>query len=260
MSFLDDIIDVGKGIWDLATGSGVVGGIVKSAGLGFLLNQVTNSINKDNEKPETANNNRPDPGVREQVDPDTNHSVPVVYGQAYLGGIVTDAVLTNDNKTMWYCITICEKTGTKLSDKQPSQISVDAVYWNQNKINFQSDGITAASFTDESGNTSDSVSGLIRVYPFTGGSNSPSKITGQALGNTQPAYNIFPNWTSNHTMNDLVFVLIRVDYSQEKKVTGLGNMEFKIKNTMTQPGDCLHDYMTNERYGAGIKAEEIYGE
>jgi hypothetical protein len=29
---------------------------------------------------------------------------------------------------------------------------------------------------------------------------------------------------------------------------------------MTQPGDCLLDYMTNTRYGAGIAAQEIRSE
>jgi hypothetical protein len=59
-------------------------------------------------------------------------------------------------------------------------------------------------------------------------------------------------------MSDLVFAIIRLDYDAEKNVTGLGNVRFKISNSMTQPGDCLYDYMTNTRYGAGIDPTEIY--
>jgi hypothetical protein len=34
-------------------------------------------------------------------------------------------------------------------------------------------------------------------------------------------------------------------------------MRFKIQNSMTLPGDCIYDYMTNTRYGAGIDPAEI---
>jgi hypothetical protein len=59
-------------------------------------------------------------------------------------------------------------------------------------------------------------------------------------------------------MTNLCFALIRIDYNREKNVTGLGDIKFVIENSMTKPGDCLYDYMTNTRYGAGISAEEIY--
>jgi hypothetical protein len=58
-------------------------------------------------------------------------------------------------------------------------------------------------------------------------------------------------------MDELVFALIKVRYSKEKGITGIGNIEFKVKNTMSQAGDCINDYLTNTRYGAGITIEEI---
>ena len=68
-----------------------------------------------------------------------------------------------------------------------------------------------------------------------------------------------PNWASaTHAMNDLLFAVVRVDYNRDKNVTGLGDMLFHIQNNMYLPGDCLYDYMTNTRYGAGISASEIY--
>lgn len=256
MSFLDDILDVGSSVWNMVTGPSTGGAIARAAALGYMLNEVTASINKDNQKPAAADSNKPDPGVREQVDPNTDHAIPVVYGTAFLGGIVTDAVLTNSNQTMWYCITICEKTGPHLSGS-PSTISIDKVYWDQNVVNFKSDGVTVASFSNEEGTvTSDNPADLIKFYFFSGGSTSPIPV----LGYSQPsaaAYSLFPNWTANHTMNDLVFVLIRVDYNKQKGITGLGNIEFKVRNSLTDPGDVLNDYMTNTRYGAGIPAEEI---
>ena len=260
MSFLDSILDVGGSAWSTLTGPGVAGGIARAAILGVMLNEVNKSINSENEQTDAAQSDTADYGVREQVDPNTESSIPLVYGQAFIGGNITDAALTNDNQTMWYCITLCERTGVKLSDNQQSQIAFQEIYWNRNRIIFQSDGVTAAAFVDDDGVTSDSINGLIRFYPFSGNSTLPIKITGQASGNTTAAYSLFPNWTANHMMNDLIFCLVRVDYSAEKQVTGLGTMEFKLNNSMTLTGDCVYDYMTNERYGAGITAEEIRAE
>jgi 1-deoxy-D-xylulose 5-phosphate reductoisomerase len=58
-------------------------------------------------------------------------------------------------------------------------------------------------------------------------------------------------------MNNLVFAIVEVTYNKTKNVTSLPNMSFAIQNSMTMPGDCLWDYMTNTRYGAGIPASEI---
>jgi hypothetical protein len=59
-------------------------------------------------------------------------------------------------------------------------------------------------------------------------------------------------------MNNLAFAIVRIDYDKEKDVTSLGEFKFRINNTMYQAGDCLYDYMTNTRYGAGIDSGEIY--
>jgi len=218
MSFLDTILDYGKSFLGSVTGSGAVGGIARSAALGFLLKKVTDSINKDNQKPETATSTTPDPGVRLQVNPNTEHAVPVVYGTTFLGGIVTDARITNSNQTMWYCITICEKTGN-LINGTPSQISFQEIYWNKARVNLQADGVTAASVVDDDGITSDNVNGLIKFYCFSGSSTAPVSPVGYTNPNLVPAYTLFPEWTNQNQMNDLVFVLVRIDYNKYKQVT-----------------------------------------
>lgn len=257
-SFLDDIIDVGSGLWKSFTGSGTGPAIARATALGFLLKEVTDSINKDNQKPSPADTNKPDAGVRLQVQPDTQHAVPVVYGDAWLGGIVTDAQITNSNQTMWYCLTLCEKTGTLLSNGQSSVITFRDMYWDRNKITFQADGITVASFTDPEGNVDTNPAGLIKIYCFNGGSTSPTVPYGYTNGSLNFAYGLFPNWSTNHTMSNLVFALVRIDYNAEKNTTGLGDIEFRLSNSMNKPGDCIYDYMTNTRYGAGINPTEIY--
>jgi hypothetical protein len=254
MSWLDDLIDVGSSVLDFFTGNSIGANIAKTAVTGYALNKVTASINKDNEKPK-----EPDPGVRLQVQPDPEHKIPVVYGTTHIGGIVTDAILTNSNQSMFFCLTICEKTGnTGLGAGAASTFSFKNIYWDDQRLVFDSDGITVAKGVDRDGVDNTTLDGLVKVYCFAGSSSTPVVPFGYTNGSLSPAYSVFPDWTSNHTMNDLVFAIIRVDYNKEKSVTGLGNINFEIQNSMTQPGDCIFDYMTNTRYGAGIPAGEIY--
>lgn len=261
MSFLDDIIDFGSSALNYLTGNSVGGALARTAITGYVLSQTTESQNKQTELPpqaqtETAIAKTIDYGVREQVDPNTDTAIPVIYGTAFIGGSVTDAYMTSDNMTMWYCLTICEMTGNMINGT-PSQISFQEIYWNGTKVNFQSDAVTVASFVNDDGVVDENPNGLIQIYCFSGNSTLP---VGVGYGSPMPtfAYNLFPEWTNNHMMNDLVFALVKVTYNKEKNIQGLGNIEFKIRNTMTKPGDVINDYLTNTRYGCGIAAEEIY--
>ena len=102
MSFLDDIVDFASGAFSWFTGSSATAGLARTALTGYALNRVTASVVRENEAVRTADLTPPvDPGVRLQVNPDTEHRIPVVYGSAYLGGIVTDAFLTNSNQTLY---------------------------------------------------------------------------------------------------------------------------------------------------------------
>jgi hypothetical protein len=199
-----------------------------------------------------------DPGVRLQIDPDPENRVPVVYGRSYLGGLITDAVLTNNNQTMFFCITICEKTGVKFSDGQPSQFNFLDIYCEDNRIVFDSDGITVNSLVSRDGVIDTSVAGKIKVWCYRGSSSDPVSPAGYTNSGLQPAYSVMPNWTTSHVMSDLIFAIVRVDYNRDANITGLGAMTFYLENTMTQPGDCLFDLMTNSRYGAAIDSTEIY--
>lgn len=265
MSFLDSVVNMASSAWGWATGGSTSAGVARAAALAYMLRQVQKSINKDNDSDTGRSDSDyegipspPDPGVREQVDPDTENTIPVIYGQAHVGPRVIDAAMTNNNGTMWYALTICEQTGPHMSTGLPSKIDFLDVFWNSRKLNFGLDGFTVASMVDADGNVDENPKGLVRVYVYSGGSTSPVRILGKyGDGNSSPAYNLMPNWTTDHAMSDLVFAIVSVDYSKEKNVTGLGTMEFKIRNSLVMAGDCLYDYMTNSRYGAGIPPEEI---
>lgn len=259
-NFLDSILDLGSGLWKGFTGPGTGSAIARATALGYLLKQVQDSINKDSQRTETSNSNNPDYGTRLQINPSTETAIPLVYGEAFLGGAITDAALTNNNQTMWYCVTLCERTGTLLSTGQQSVITFENIYVNDNLVTFQTDGITVASLKDNDGNVNTDIAGLIKIYCFNNGSNNPVTPSGYSNASLQAAFTLFPNWTAFHTMNNLVFALVRIDYNKIKNVTGLGSINFKIRNTLTLPGDVLYDYMTNTRYGAGLPAAEIFDE
>jgi len=257
MSFLDDVLDVAGGVYDFFTGPSLGGQLARTALTGFALNQVVSSINKSNEQPQQATTATVDPGVRLQYDPDPNARVPVVYGRAALGGIITDAQLTNGNRTMFYCITLCEKTGVKLSDSAQSAFSFKNIYWDDCALKFASDGITVSGWVDREGNYNTDMAGNIKVYCYNG-SSTAGVVPYPYSGSVPNAYSVMPGWTSNHTMSDLIFAIVRVDYNASANIKGLGDLRFDLENSMNQPGDCLYDYMTNTRYGAGINYTGIY--
>lgn len=249
MSFLKDIVG-------FFTGNSIASSIAKIAALTFVSKKLNNSAIKANDTASTPVNI--DKGVRLQIEPAADNNIPVLYGSAYFGGIITDAVMTNTNKTMFYCLTLCEKTGTKLSDSQPSAFIFKDVYWNDQRMIFKNDGITVDYTVDRAGTVDRSLENQVKVYCYAGDSDTPVVPENYTNPSLDPAYDVMPNWTtSTHVMNDLVFSIIRVDYNREKNVTGLGNILFHIDNSMRLPGDVLNDYMTNSRYGAGIASEEI---
>lgn len=249
MSFIDSIVGFGKKALGFVTGDSIGGTLARTALLGYALNRVLKSANKGNEQQDT--------GTQITLDPDTEYKVPVLYGTAFVNGKITDAFLEPGNRNLWICLTLCEKTGN-LIDGQASAITFEELYIDNFRIGFKSDGYTVDNIWDDDGNGSDIWSGLIEVYPFSGGSTNPVPFQTNPGGNLANAYDIMPNWTSTDTMDNLVFCLIKFRYNKKQKLTTIGqDIKFKLSNSMTKPGDVLNDYLQNTRYGAGIPSTEI---
>lgn len=251
MSFIDNINTLGS---DTAgwLGSGSIGSAMATTAIaGLALSQISQSVNASN----TVNPNNKN---TIQVTPDTTNRIPVIYGAAFTGGVLVDAQISNDLQTMWYVYAISEKTGAKLSDGSDSTFIFREFYYNNQRLVLDNDGITALYSVDSNSVVDYSVAGLVKVYCFNGNSNTPMAPQLYNNGSLQPAYNIVANWTSTDVMNDLVFAVVEVHYSKEKNITSQPTMIFHVSNTMTLPGDCILDYATNTRYGAGIPAGEIY--
>lgn len=199
--------------------------------------------------------------TRLNIKTDANTPIPVVYGSAWTTGSVTDAQLNtlNGDCILSVCITLCEKTGTLMSDSTDSLITLKEVYMNNKRMIFGADGVTISGLEDpDTGEINTEVAGLVEIYPFSGGSLEPTFFSfTNDTGNTQPAYHVMPNWTTDHTMDNLVFAICKVKYKPEKGIDTLPDFEFQLSNTMRKPGDCIYDYLTSTRYGAGLSDEEI---
>ncbi len=68
--------------------------------VGFAINMVASTIVSSlfAPKPPSLNNelpSQPNPGSRQQLPPAGDNKLPVVYGKAYVGGIVTDMSISN---------------------------------------------------------------------------------------------------------------------------------------------------------------------
>ena len=255
MSFLDGIKNFGNKAKSFFKGNQTASTLVTTAALAYLVFKLNRNVNKDNDIDEVANI---DEGVRLQLPPATDHKIPVLYGTAFFGGIITDAQMTNNNKTMTYCLTLSETTQHKLSDSSGSTYTFKDVYLNDQRLVFKSDGFTVDYTVDRGGNFDRSISGLVKVYCYAGGSSSPSIPTGYTNASYPNAYSVMPNWgSSTHLMSNLLFAVVEVNYNREQGLTQLGNLEFEIENDMKKPGDVLFDYMTNTTYGAGIHEDYI---
>lgn len=258
MSFITDIITYGLGQLGIDYNPNA-GTINQQNSIAQYTNQrVGANLKKSNT---TERDNTTEIEIELDLEADTGATIPVVYGDAFLTGHLVDAVLTNNNCTMWYAIALCEATGNTI-DGTPSEIEFHDIYRNGNKLTFfdSTGGVDAiAEWEGEPPNLTAnySVQNRLKIYCYSNGSESPAGIVGQTTAQHGNAYDIFPGWTSTDQMSGLAFVLVRLDYSAVDDLTELGKLTFNVRNTMTDPGDVLYDYMTNTRYGAGIPTEEI---
>lgn len=235
-----------------AIGSSSIGSalvrIMVAYGVSRLINGATGS----------QNDKTVDQGIRLQLQPNTTNPIPLLYGSAYYSGNITDAQLTNSNKTMWVCLTISEHTATnRLSDNSAVSTYIDEVYYNDQKVTFKADGITVDYVTNSDGTVDTNPRDLVKIYLYKNGSSQPVMPTGYTGTLPGDAYTLFPGWDSTWTMTNLTFALVKIDYNRDKGITGIPTLKFKVSNTLYKPGDALYDYMTNTVSGAALPASQI---
>ena len=202
-------------------------------------------------------------GVKIQLPPNSTNKIPIVYGTAYQQGIITDARITaTSNNTMTYVLTLSEMTDT-------GSFTVNDIYWNDQRLLFDTDGYTVTATETKSfvnGVSSSTINtpfpvGYVKCWTYAGGSSSTYQIQGPTPA--IDAWTLFDDCvqtsTSSWAMSDLVFGIIQLTSSREagKEITGLPTITYDITNSLSNPGEVWVDYMTNSRYGAGFTITEI---
>ena len=253
-------------VFGLVGTAAVVVGALVATGAAYITSRIING------NPNKGNNSAAgSQGGRIQVPPATNNKIPVVYGNSFINGIITDARLISTdqkiNDTMFYCIVLSE-TCNNVS----AAYTVDNVYWNDLRLTFDAtnpykvkdgrknvdnpDGVTE-DFIDTNFISDNKY--LVQMRIYAGGSAAANQIF-PATGTT-PAYTFWADndgsWDSTHAMKGLVYAIVRVTYNGEKGFTGLPNMTFQLNNSISNPADVWYDYMTSQRYGAGIDSSYI---
>jgi len=194
------------------------------------------------------------PSARFQLRPTTTNKIPLVYGTGFYGSVMTDAIISTDNKTMWYVMACAEATDT-------GTISFGDMYLDNRLITF--DGVDQTKVISLTNNANPpqvdtNIAGNMYIYKFNDGSSSGVNTAQTAIQILQDsAIPVARRWTSTNTMTDTAFVIIKLIYNTDKQVVGLGEVKTQIINTVNKPGDVLLDYMQNTRYGCSIPLTQI---
>ena len=231
----------------------------------FALSQVVTRIFAEN--PETQQ----DMGVRQQVPPSAVNAIPVVYGDAYMGGTFVDAVLTTDQKTMYYVLaisSISQANSTLGTAAGVFNFDTTDMYYGDRKITFDSTDLTkVVSLTDEAGNVDTKISGNLYISLYTSsnagvitsanGASAPSTVMGGVdIASAQ-------RWpSSNRQMNNLAFAIVKLVYNRDADTTALNPITFHVSHypngaSVAKPGDVWLDYITNTAYGGAIPPSSV---
>jgi hypothetical protein len=256
----------------VGTAAVVVGAIV-ATGAAYITSRI---INGNPNKGNNSNAGGGSQGGRIQIPPATNNKVPVLYGTAFMNGIITDARLISTdqkkNDTMFYCIVLSETC-----NDPGATYALNDVYWNDLRL-VAVDSTTNAhkvkegrkNVNDPNPSVEDFVdtnfivdgNSLVELRVYAGSSAANKQIYPvQASGNTQAAYDFWGNndnsWTDQFAMKGLIFAIVKITYNGEKGFTALPNVTFNISNSLSNPADVWYDYMTGVRYGANINGGDI---
>ena len=203
-----------------------------------------------------------DGGARIQLPPATVNKLPIIYGTAFVGGSITDAMLSTDQKTMWYVIALAEHSDDQGGGGGSYTFDTNKCYYDGKEIQFGSNGAVTGLITNTSTPQVDTrCNGFLYVYLFNNGSSSGINTGGQTAYDILSTTNGVPAskaWTvGQQTMTNCAFAIVKVIYNTDAGTTGVGQLMVNITNSLTKPGDCILDYMLNERYGCGLPIDSI---
>lgn len=244
---------IATAVFKLAAGS------LAAAATAFAINMVASTIIARAFGPKGLNdsaNGGPNPGNNQQIGPAGDNKVPVIYGTAFTGGIITDLSISSDNQTIFYVLTLAEVTGAEYG--AADTYTFGDVYFGGKKCVFDTtDTSRVVSLLDESnGQMQNNVDGKLNIYLFSNGSNSGVNTTSSAVQIMQEAGLVY-TWDANKQMTNAAFAIIRMKYSVSANLTGIQQTRFQLTNSRTAPGACIYDFLRSERYGAALQDSQI---
>ena len=203
-----------------------------------------------------------DMGVRQQVPPSAVNAIPIVYGSAYMGGTFIDAVLSTDQRKMYYVLAI-----SSISPNGQFTFDQTNMYYGDQKIIF--DGTEpgkVAKLSDEATptpNENTKIAGNLFIYLFTSSQsgvitaiNSSGSLPSTIMGGSDiQASQRWPS--SGRQMNGTAFAIVVLNYNREADTTSLQPITFHVSHTLNstgvaKPGDVWYDYITNPVYGGAV--------
>jgi hypothetical protein len=245
---------------------GIATGVALTAGqmaVAFAINFAVSSLMSRAFAPDMSSGQAVDNGVRQQVPPSSTNSIPVVYGDAYMGGSFVDAALSTDAKTMYYVLAI-----SHISPNGQFSFDLADMYWGDRKITLDgTDQTKVVSLTDSAGNVDTKVDGnlFIALYKSTeagvitsaNGASAPSTYMG---GSDLPSE---LRWSAtNRQMNGLAFAIVKMNYNRDAETTNMQTLTYSVSHYLNgtgaaKPGDVWYDYITNEKYGGAMPADLV---
>ena len=239
-----------------AAAATVVGAVASFAARTMLVIGVSRLLSKRAEQPTDAANNKvgKSAGARVQLPPQTDNTLPVVYGHAYVSGAITDAKISSDNTTMWFVLALCEKTDS-------GTITFNNLYYDGKLVTF--DGVDTTKVVSLTTNSDPvqvdtKIDGQLYIYLYNNGSASPTNGPDSAITVLQnAAIPVADRWTATDLMSDSVFAIVKIIYNQDAGTTGLGQLSFGVTNSLKSPGSVISDYLINARYGCGIPVDNV---
>lgn len=212
---------------------GLTAGTIAASVVAFGINLVVSTIiskSLRNDNSQQLSGDSPNPGNRQQIPPATDNKIPVVYGEAWVGGTVIDLSITNDNQTLYYVLALCEVTSTN-AGQVPDTITFGNIYFGGKLVTFQGDGFTVASLTDESTlEVNTEVAGLISIYLYRNGSTQPANSGISAIQLMQSA-GLTWQWPATNLMTNCAFAIVKLNYNAEAGITGIQQTKFKVINS-----------------------------
>jgi len=205
-----------------------------------------------------------DGGARIQLPPATTNKLPVVYGTSFIGGPITDAMISADQKTMWYVVALAEVSDNQGGGGGSYTYDTSKIYYDGKLVQFGTNGAVTGLITNNAApgvaQVDTRVNGFLNIYLFTNGSSSGINTGGQTAAQILSVANGVPAnhaWGPNQTMTNCAFAIIKVRYSTDAGTTSAGGLLVNITNSITKPGDAILDYMLNDRYGCALPIDLI---